>query len=74
MPRCVVTVGELYKICYTGSVSFPSVVGLDERSGASWRSSDRQYYNVGLQIINEIDRLSCVRKRCRRHPGFKTSD
>ncbi|KAK9233723.1 transcriptional activator of glycolytic enzymes-domain-containing protein [Lipomyces kononenkoae] len=60
LPRCVVTVAELYRIWYTGSLSFPSVVSLDERYGASWRSSDRQYYNVRLQIINEIDRLSCV--------------
>ncbi|KAK9238692.1 transcriptional activator of glycolytic enzymes-domain-containing protein [Lipomyces kononenkoae] len=60
MPRYVPTVAELYKLWYRGSVSFPAVVSLNERYGVSWRSGDRQYYNVRLQIINEVDRLAAV--------------
>ncbi|KAK9329603.1 hypothetical protein V1520DRAFT_327205 [Lipomyces starkeyi] len=64
------------KIWYTGSDSFPSVVSLDERYGASWWSGDRQYYNVQLQIIKAIDRLTFVQNiskadRCLRRSGFR---
>ncbi|KAK9251137.1 transcriptional activator of glycolytic enzymes-domain-containing protein [Lipomyces tetrasporus] len=61
LPRYVSTVAELYRVWYTGSVSFPSIVSLDERYSAAWRSGDRQYYSVRLQIIREVDRLAATR-------------
>ncbi|KAK9319354.1 transcriptional activator of glycolytic enzymes-domain-containing protein [Lipomyces orientalis] len=57
----VSTVVELYRVWYTGSASFPSIVSLDERYGAAWRSGDRQCYSVRLQIIREVDRLASAR-------------
>ncbi|KAK9257557.1 transcriptional activator of glycolytic enzymes-domain-containing protein [Lipomyces tetrasporus] len=61
LPRYVSTVAELYRVWYTGSISFLSIVSLDERYGAAWRSGDRQYYSVRLQIIREVDRLAATR-------------
>ncbi|KAK9326470.1 hypothetical protein V1520DRAFT_300844 [Lipomyces starkeyi] len=61
LPRYVLTVSELYRVWYTGSAAFPSIVSLDEHYGATWRSGDRQYYSVRLQIIKEVDRLAAAR-------------
>ncbi|KAK9385378.1 hypothetical protein V1515DRAFT_519155, partial [Lipomyces mesembrius] len=61
LPRYALTVSELYRVWYTGSVAFPSIVSLDERYGAAWRSGDRQYYSVRPQIIKEVDRLVAAR-------------
>ncbi|KAK9357272.1 hypothetical protein V1504DRAFT_442906 [Lipomyces starkeyi] len=61
LPRYVLTVSELYRVWYTGSAAFPSIVSLDEHYGAAWRSGDRQYYSVRLQIIKEVDRLAAAR-------------
>ncbi|KAK9327212.1 hypothetical protein V1520DRAFT_375182 [Lipomyces starkeyi] len=61
LPRYVLTVSELYKVWYTGSAAFPSIVSLDEHYGDAWRSGDRQYYSVRLQIIKEVDRLAAAR-------------
>ncbi|KAK9357126.1 hypothetical protein V1504DRAFT_465631 [Lipomyces starkeyi] len=52
---------KLPRVWYTGSAAFPSIVSLDERYGAAWRSGDRQYYSVRLQIIKEVDRLAAAR-------------
>ncbi|KAK9492628.1 hypothetical protein V1508DRAFT_418064 [Lipomyces doorenjongii] len=51
---------------WTGSgiqdqVAFPSIVSLYERYGATWRSGDRQYHSVRLQIMKEVDRLATAR-------------
>ncbi|KAK9358122.1 hypothetical protein V1504DRAFT_462085, partial [Lipomyces starkeyi] len=61
LPRYELTVSELYRVWYTGSAAFPSIVSLDEDYGAAWRSGDRQYYSVRLQIIKKVDRLAAAR-------------
>ncbi|KAK9318934.1 hypothetical protein V1517DRAFT_236893, partial [Lipomyces orientalis] len=40
LPRYVLTVSELYRVWYTRSTASPSIVSLDERYAAAWRSGD----------------------------------